>query len=240
MLLPAQALRATWVGDFHRAYRLIATTAEKQITPMRQSQRHAEIALYAAAAGLRAEAAAAVRRALALVPKDDDTDKAATFTKAYISLALNLLGRHRQAARMLSKLNRSPALSPRLKQLVRAIRAVNDRWALGRYSTNLRAALDLLDACDFGGIGRLIEALPLPETFRGHFAQLTGPEREVLIHLAAGLKSDEIGSLAGQPAETIDALVRSLCRKLGCTSPRHAVALAKSADMRRSLTADVR
>jgi DNA-binding CsgD family transcriptional regulator len=239
-LLPAQALRATWTGDFHRAYRLIATTAEKQITPIRQSQRHAEIAVYAAAAGLHAEAAAAVRRAMAIVTQADSADRSVILTKAYIALALNLLGRHRRAAMVLANARESAVLTPRLAQLVEAIATINERWSAGRYSADLRAALDRLTDCDFGGIGRLIEALPLPETFRGQFVQLTAPEREVLIHMSAGLNTSEIAVLSGQSGETVDAFIRSLSRKLGCTSPRHAVALAKSADILRSVAADVR
>jgi ATP/maltotriose-dependent transcriptional regulator MalT len=237
MLLPAQALRATWTGDFHRAYRLLATTAEKQITPMRQSQRYAEIALYAAAAGLHAEAAAAVQPALSLAAKAEPSAKAVAFAKSYIALTLTLLGFHQRAARLLSKLSRSSTLTPRFKQLVDAIRTINDRWARGRYSADLREALDALDACDFGGIGLLIEALPLPETFAQQFAQLADRERDVLIHLSEGLKSDEIAVLSGRSVEVVDGLIRSLCRKLGCTSPRYAVALAQSTDMlRRTVT----
>jgi ATP/maltotriose-dependent transcriptional regulator MalT/DNA-binding CsgD family transcriptional regulator len=234
MLLPAQALRATWSGDFHRAYRLIATTAEKQITPMRQAQRYAQIALYAAAAGLHAEAAAAVRHALAVSSAGEAADRFGAFTKAYIALALNLLGRHRRAADVLSRLGRSATLTPRLRLLIEAIRTINDRWAAGRYSMDLRAVLDQLDACDFGGIGRLIQALPLPETFRGQFTHLTAAERDVLIHLSEGLESEEIATLSGRPAQMVDALTKMLCRKLGCTSPRDAVALARSAGILRT------
>ena len=238
MLLPAQALRATWTGDFHRAYRLLATTAEKQITPMRQSQRYAEIALYAAAAGLHAEAVAAVQPALKLAAKAEPSAKAVAFAKAYVALTLTLLGFHQRAARLLSRLSRSNTLTPRFQQLVEAIRAINDRWSRGRYSADLREALATLDACDFGGIGLLIEALPLPETFAQQFSQLTDRERDVLIHLSEGLKADEIALLSGRTEEMVESLIRSLCRKLGCTSPRYAVALAQSADMlRRSTTA---
>jgi ATP/maltotriose-dependent transcriptional regulator MalT len=233
MLLPAQALRAAWTGDFHRAYRLLATTAEKQITPMRQSQRYAEIALYAAAAGLHAEAAAALAPALALASKGEPAAKAVAFAKAYIALALMLLGFQQRAAGLLSRLGRSDTLTPRFRQLIAAIRAVNDRWSNGRYSADLREALAALDACDLGGIGLLIEALPLPETFVHQFAQLTDRERDVLIHLSEGLQTSEIALLSGRTAEMVDALVRSLCRKLGCSSPRYAVALAQSADMLR-------
>jgi DNA-binding CsgD family transcriptional regulator/tetratricopeptide (TPR) repeat protein len=231
MLLPAQALRATWSGDFHRAYRLIATTAENQITPRRQSQRHAEIALYAAAAGLRAEAAATVRRALVTEPKDERIDKSVAFTKAYIALTLNMLGRHQRAARVTEELRSSPELTPRLKKFVDVIAAINDRWATGTYRANLSEELDELAAFDLGGICRLIEALPLPETLRGEFGGLTRPEREVLVQLAAGLSSARISELSSRSAELVDALVRSLCRKLGCKSPRDAVALAQSSEM---------
>jgi ATP/maltotriose-dependent transcriptional regulator MalT len=229
-LLPAQALRATWSGDFHRAYRLIAPTAEKQITPMRQSRRYAEIALYAAAAGLRVEATAAVRRALAISSKVEEADRSVTLTRAYVVLALNLLGRHRRAAHVVAQLTRSPALTPRLTQFVRAIRSITQRWAMGRYAADFHETLDRLDAHDFGGIGRLLEALPLPETFRGQLTQLSEPEREVLIHLSAGLDAAEIAALSGQTVAMIEALINALCRTLGCSSTRHAIALAKSAD----------
>jgi DNA-binding CsgD family transcriptional regulator len=131
-------------------------------------------------------------------------------------------------------------LTPRLRTLVAAIQTINDRWAAGRYSSDLRETLEDLNACDLGGIGRLIEALPLPETFRGQFAQLNAPEREVLIHMSAGLNSSEVASLSGQSTESIDALIVSLCRKLGCSSPRHAVALAKSVDGLRIISVNVR
>ena len=88
-LLPAQALRATWSGDFHRAYRLIAPTAEKQITPVRQAHRYAEIGVYAAAAGLRREAAAAAASALATLPKSAPADNAVTIYPGIRRLSAN-------------------------------------------------------------------------------------------------------------------------------------------------------
>jgi DNA-binding CsgD family transcriptional regulator len=127
-----------------------------------------------------------------------------------------------------------------LAELVSAIVTINDRWSVGRYSNDLRNALERLNACDLGGIARLIEALPLPETFRGQFAQLNAPEREVLIHMSAGLNSSEVATLSGQTTESVDAIIVSLCRKLGCSSPRHAVALAKSVDGLRIIAVNVR
>ena len=233
-LLPAQALRATWSGDFHRAYRLIAPTAQKQITPIRQAQRYAEIALYAAAAGLREEALCAARRALATAPKIDPPNNAVAFTKAYVALALTLLGRGSRAEQLLLKLRRSASLSARFAQVVETVATVNARWTRGHYSTGLRGALDRLDACDFGGIGRLIEALPLPETFRGQLAGLNVLERDVLIHLSAGLDASEIAAISKHRRETVQANIESICRKLGGTSARHAVALAQNAEPQES------
>ncbi len=228
-LLPAQALRATWSGDFHRAYRLVAPTAEKQITPARQAQRYAEIALYAAAAGLHTEASAALDRAQSTRHDVAPADASAAFTQAYIALALTLLGRREAVLRILDDLRHSGALSRRNAQLVDAVQTIGARWADGRYSTELGDVLERLDGCGFGGIRRLIEALPLPETFRGHFGELTATEREVLIHMSAGLEAGEIAVLSGHDIGTVDGVITSLCRKLGCSSQRHAVALAKSA-----------
>jgi hypothetical protein len=164
-LLPALALRATWSGDFARAYRLLASSAENQITPGRQAQRYAEIALYAAAAGLRGAACAAVRRALAIAATQDDADASLGCMRAYVALALNVLGRHRRAAQVLSTLDRSTFKTPRFAQLRDAVAAISERWEHGRYSADLGDILERLGACDFGGIGRLIEALPLPASF---------------------------------------------------------------------------
>lgn len=227
-LLPAQALRATWTGDFHRAYLLVAPTAEKQITPARQAQRYAEIAVYAAAAGLRQEASTAAALALATAPKSSPADKTVAFTKAYVALALTLLGRRARALKMLLKLRRSRGVSPRLEQLVRAIVTLNIRWTRGTYATDLRPVLAELDARDFGGIARLIEALPLPQTFRGQFDGLTPAEQDILVHLSAGLSSSDIATLTHTTVEAVERHTKSLCRKLGCSSPRHAVAFAQS------------
>jgi DNA-binding CsgD family transcriptional regulator len=239
-LLPAQALRATWAGDFARAYGLLAKTAEQQISASRQSQRHAEIALYAAAAGLFVEAEAALRAAVATAFKGETHDRSGALANAYVALTLVLLGRHRQAARVLSDLRRSGLLTSRLGVVVSAIWTINDRWKRGRYSTDLRDTLRQLDAGDFGGIGRLIEALPLPETYRARFARLAGPERDVLAHLSAGRQTPQIAALCGYSAETVDAAIKALCRKLGCSSPRQAIALTRSAGLLRRRMAHAR
>ncbi len=62
-LLPAQALRAAWDGRFEHAYALLAPSAAKQFDDDRRALRHAECAVYAAAAGMRGESVAAARAA---------------------------------------------------------------------------------------------------------------------------------------------------------------------------------
>ena len=161
-----------------------------------------------------------MRHALAVSSEGESTDRFVAFTKAYIALALNLLGRHRRAADVLSKLARSATLTPRLRRLIEAIRTVNDRSAAGRSSTDLLAILDRSTHA-FGGIGRLIKRCrcrkPSPRTIRASDRRGT----KVLIHLSEGLESEEIATLSGRTAPMVDALTKTLCRKLGCMSPQH-------------------
>ena len=100
------------------------------------------------------------------------------------------------------------------------------RWSCGAGGADLRAQLDELEAQDLGGLARMVEALPLPETARGRIAQLTSAEREILEHLSQGRTPHQIALRSGRGMQRSRAQIASLCRKLGCTEYRHAVAVA--------------
>jgi DNA-binding CsgD family transcriptional regulator len=102
------------------------------------------------------------------------------------------------------------------------------RRALGQSETaEVAAALERLRAAHFGGIARLLNALPLPSaTDAGGYGVLTPAERDILALLAQGASSKEIAARTGRSAHTIDTHIRSICRKLECSGRREAVALA--------------
>lgn len=225
-LLPAQALQATWTGDFYRAYRLIEPSAEHQIDPERQAFRYAEIALYAAAAGLRREASEAADRGLGIARRIGAKTKTVQQTLAFIALTFVLLRRHARAAKLLADPLLRAGINDRLARFVGVVERLAARWASGTATDDLAGALEALEACDLGGLARMIEGLPLPETARSRSAQLTAAERDVLGWLAAGLSSREIALAGGRSVSRVDGQIASLCRKLGCLGRHHAVDVA--------------
>jgi DNA-binding CsgD family transcriptional regulator len=90
----------------------------------------------------------------------------------------------------------------------------------------VRDALSRLRQEHFGGIARLLEALPLSGIGGGTFSLLTAAEREILSQLAAGASTKDIARLTGRSPHTVDTHIRSICRKLNCSGRREAVALA--------------
>jgi DNA-binding CsgD family transcriptional regulator len=101
------------------------------------------------------------------------------------------------------------------------------RAALGQVEPALVAgALERLRAEQFGGIARLLEAIPFPQSESGGYASLSSTEREILHLLVAGGSTRDMAVRTSRSPRTIDAHVRSICKKLNCRSRRAAVALA--------------
>jgi DNA-binding CsgD family transcriptional regulator len=227
-LLPAQALRAAWDGRFEHAYELLAPSANKLFDDDRNAFRWAEIAVYAAAAGRRSESAAAIRRSREIVRRADPSDRLALRSRAYLAIAEILLahdGRARSAIADLRTLARKAG--PRFAALVEAVRALYARWTTGWHGEpSLADALDALEAHDLGGIGRFLGALPLPMTDRARIGLLSDTEKTILGMIAGGATSKEIAADLGRSSQTIDVHVRSICKKLGCSGRRQAVAFA--------------
>jgi putative nucleotidyltransferase with HDIG domain len=146
-LLPAKALRATWTGRFDDAVRLLRPTAE--------------IALFSAAAGDDAaarRAAATARTALAQTPSST-----AQHDLTLLTLALAAWTSGDAAAADASSAALVSAAAPRvfaLRAVLAALRA--DRSDPDAFAAGVRTALARLDAVAFGGMGRLIGALPDP------------------------------------------------------------------------------
>jgi ATP/maltotriose-dependent transcriptional regulator MalT len=227
-LLPAQALQAAWRGDFYRAFRLLRWSGEHQINPNRQAFRFAEIAVYAAAAGLRDEASSAAERALAIARRLRTVDKTVLQTLSFVALAFVLLRRPARAAKLLTELSARSGSYERIAVFVRVVQRLAGRWTGSLLTSDLGVELKLLEARELGGLARMIEALPLPETVRSRSALLTSVEREILKHLCVGLNPQKVALRTGRSVQRIGAQIRLLCRKLGCKDWRQAVAIARS------------
>ncbi|MBV9409725.1 MAG: helix-turn-helix transcriptional regulator, partial [Candidatus Eremiobacteraeota bacterium] len=227
-LLPAQALRAAWDGRFEYAYQLLAPSAEKLFDDERTAYRWAEVAVYAAAAGRRSESDAAIRHARENLRRADPADRLGQRARAYLALAEVLQAHQGRANRALAELKPvARRAGPRFAALLEAIRALHVRWTTGWHGKPALAdALDHLETVDLGGVGRFIGALPLPSSDRGRVTLLSDAEKRILSLVAAGSTSKEIGAELDRSPQTIDVHIRSICRKLGCSGRRQAVAFA--------------
>lgn len=146
-LLPSEALRATWNGDFLRAYHLLAPSAVEQEDADRRGLRWAEIALYAVAAGLVDAAEAALDCALSELrplPPSVRTFRA----KALLAFVLHKCSREAAAREQLEELARMVP-STRCGALLAAIAALCDGSDM---------ALDALSDVDAAGIAKMFRA----------------------------------------------------------------------------------
>lgn len=161
-VLPAQVLQLAWRGDFARAYRILKPTGDRQLDPGRRALRWAEIALYAAAAGVRGEAASAMVRCEeqlhAAGPGEGHTWRA----RAYLALSAMLLGQDDAARAALTPLSAAMASAPeRMQRLVDFVaHLVMHRIGAFDPLTVLKKLEALYDR-GLGGFARMFEALPI-------------------------------------------------------------------------------
>jgi DNA-binding CsgD family transcriptional regulator len=226
VLLPAMALRAAWHGQFSRAYELLSQAVDLQ-GDERRAEYYAELALYACAAGMHEETRAALVSAEEALSRWAKPTRRALRAQLMLAFMELTRGRSTSAHRHLVAVTR--ALHPSMPRL----RALADvAWALYRAAlgqTNARdvtTAMEHLRAEHFGGLARLLEALPFAASESGGYAALTATEREILRLLAAGETTKSMAQRTSRSPRTIDSHVRSICKKLSCRSRRAVVALA--------------
>jgi LuxR family maltose regulon positive regulatory protein len=234
-ILPAQALRAAWEGDFRHAYALLAKSVAQQPSAERRAAerralRAAETALYAFAAGLHAEGEAAVREAATTLDLCTRVSLRVVRTHLTIALAELVRGRTTSAHRSLAEAER--LLTPqmrRLRALAHAVRAMTRVQLQQADAAGVSAALERLRAEHFGGIARLLAALPIGGVDEAGYTQLTPSEREILQLLAKGASTKDVAAKTGRSPQTVDTHIRSICRKLNCSGRREAIAIATGA-----------
>jgi ATP/maltotriose-dependent transcriptional regulator MalT len=158
-IVPAQAIRHAWAGDFERAYLLLAGSDEQQFTDDRRALRLAEIATYAAAAGYAREAHDAAKTALALL-RPAERDLRTLRARGFLALTLVLLGRTNEAKAVVRELEASAEPGSRNAAFARVVGALAERRDGARVSPKLRSALANLRRLDWTGIARIVESLP--------------------------------------------------------------------------------
>lgn len=159
-LLPGHALRASWQGDFERSYRMLAPTAGHEASDDRSALRWAEVALYAAAALRPADARAAALQCDAVLATIEEPSNRVQRARLLAALAFELIGETYPAAMVRGGVLRE-TLPARLAALADAVDAVRARCGGAANHAQVLHALDALYRAEFGGLARLIEALPL-------------------------------------------------------------------------------
>ena len=229
-LLPARAMRYAWEGDFRRAFEEMAGTAHAQTSDERRALRGAEIALYAFAAGLHAEGDDALRDAVAAL--DRCTRPSLRIVRSHLIVAVAELVRGHSSAAHRSLAEAEKLSTPQMRRLrafAHAVRAMERVQLAQAEPATLAAALERLRAEHFGGMARLLAALPVGRGDEPGYAQLTPSEREILQLLAKGASTKDVAARTGRSPQTVDTHIRSICRKLNCSGRREAIAIATGA-----------
>jgi ATP/maltotriose-dependent transcriptional regulator MalT len=185
-LLPSQALRTAWNGDFAGGYRLLAASASQQWSADRKALRWAEIAVYAAAAGLATEASAAFGNAIDIL-ENVAVDVRVQRARLFLALAMILLGRSDSARELFAVVDADvQALSPRLHALRRVFGDLADRFRGAANAGTLLASMAELQEHHFGGLARMLMSLPVTDNASLRLRELSATERRTLCELAAG------------------------------------------------------
>ncbi|MBV9271819.1 MAG: hypothetical protein JO165_12045 [Candidatus Eremiobacteraeota bacterium] len=224
-LLPAFALRAAWNGDFTIATSLLKSSVMPTVME-RKALREAELAVYAAGAGDHETCDAAIAGASETFEEVDAATRRGARARLLVSVAASLRGHSSTAKRFLHEVDNAKMRMPRISAFANAVRGLI-RTHLGETDANANlAVLERLRAVHAGGLARMLEKLPSAGAEVSGFAMLTPAEREILRLLVDGASSKDIAVATGRSPHTVDTHIRSLCRKLGCSGRREAVALA--------------
>ncbi len=153
-LLPSRALIKAWSGAFASAYELLATTGSQQgADPDREALRWAEIAVYAAAAGMPGAARGALQAFTTAFGGVDGTTPHAARGAVLAELA---------AALAVDSATEAAAGNgaPRLESLTRAVRVTVARRCGAATAADFLGALGELRRHELGGYAKLLAALP--------------------------------------------------------------------------------
>ncbi len=160
-LLPSRALRLACGGDFFGAYNVIAGSAQRHADPQQKALRLSEVAVYAAAAGLKQEAItamAAARTTLRRVPFS--AESMSVRARLNVTLASILTGKLRSAAISLSALAPKVRTFPRLSAFHALLQAMLMRQRGAQNHAHILSLLEVLHEGGFGGVAMMIEAIP--------------------------------------------------------------------------------
>jgi DNA-binding CsgD family transcriptional regulator len=228
-LLPALAIRATWDGDFARAYEMARESIPQQSSGDRRALCWSEIAFYALASGRHDDGEPAIANAVRELESVARPALRATRSLTFLALAELVRGHDAASHRYLTEAEASAKQFPRARAFAHAVRVLHRIHLRQADESALQAEIEHLRQVGFAGMAHLLAALPAPHTTGEGYVQLTPAEREILQFLANGASTKDIAARTARSPHTVDTHIRAICRKLNCSGRREAVALAVGA-----------
>jgi len=232
VILPLRALRLAWDGHFADAHRLACGVCDKQAFVSARALRTAECAVYLATDGRKAEA----MRYAEMATECSTTARASSpyesqqlrFAVVFVALAYGIVGRASWALQALRHTVASlesasvAALGIASSALLRAVKSP-------AYDRPLHESLEQLRRLEHGGYALLIEAIfcHMQQARNQAVRGLTRAEIDVLAALSTGGSAKRIAQERGRSVHTIQAHIRSIIDKLGCSGRGEALAIAR-------------
>lgn len=232
-LLPSFAMQAAWQRRFDESLRILSGTEHEFGSGYRAALRSAEIALYAAAAGHRERAEAAASLCQQQMRSDSAIEpyivKRHVKALVFAGLSQLLIGKNATANRLISEAEKlCGSVGERTRSLVRASRSMFVHAETRLLDDEVRLALRAMHDSGYGGVARLLEALPIPSgSTETSSAILTRTELDVLRSLVRAGDSKSAAADLGKSSHTIDWHVKTILKKLGVSSRREAIAFAR-------------
>ena len=194
--------------------------------------RRAECAVYLGVDGRKADAlhhaSEALDDAIRVRPSSAYERRQLEFARSLAALAIGIVGRSAAAIRSLRRAKiASDSLS--VRALCSASLALLKTTKSVAYDRSFIDALDELRALQYGGYALLLEAVfhHLKQFRQQAILRLTKSETEVLEALSSGSSAKGIANERGRSVHTIQAQIRSVIDKLGCSGRGEALAVAR-------------
>ncbi len=159
-LLPNEAMRAAWLGDFDRAYRLIAKTAQTEAAANERALRYAETALFAALSGRNDEARSAFMSSQAEA-LDVLAEARGGRAPTLLALAALILNEPGKAESLLGAARACGSdQNVRTAVLLQAVETLIAYASKDAGTNDVTEMLEALTAHELGGYRLLMEAIP--------------------------------------------------------------------------------
>jgi HD-GYP domain-containing protein (c-di-GMP phosphodiesterase class II) len=242
-LVPARALQAAWNARFHDALRLLRPTLDHQASVERRALCLAHVALYSAAAGDIEAADCAVNAAADALDAVESPTIRFERTQLILALATLVAGDLVGVKLWLDEADQCAHRSaPRLRILrdtLAVLLAARDDP--DRFERDMTAALQRLHNVAYGGMARLIEALPDRLTGSSETVASRLTRREFARRFEAAVDAVDIAPLTdwltnGRNAlftevSLVERFERWSAAQAGCDAQRHAAMLAVRAQI---------